>query len=137
MIRSCSSPCHWPREPPAKSALLSPPLLRLPCGFALFPGTRQRLLKLPVSGRLCLCSGFASGEFSLKRRFPCSLFSGFLGRLLRPFLRSAPLFGGPAFRDPGLSGGDDGPTSLLTSCKFGIGELGAVLFSQLFFGVYD
>src|SRR5690242_15429040 len=137
MIRSCSSPRHWPRETPAKNALLSLALLCLSCGFALFPGTRQRLLKLPVSGRLCLCSGLAGGEFSLKRRFPCSLFSGFLGCLLGRFPRAARLFGGPAFRDPGLSGGDDGSTRLLTLCKFGIGELGAVLFNHLFFGVYD
>src|ERR1051326_2183806 len=137
MIRSCSSPRHWPRETPAKNALLSLALLCLSCGFALFPGTRQRLLKLPVSGRLCLCSGFAGGEFSLKRRFACSLFSGFFGCLLGRFPRAARLFGGPAFRDPGLSGSDDCSTSLLTLCKFGIGELGAVLFDQLFFGVYD
>src|SRR5690349_16402299 len=122
-IRRCSSPSHWRRNPPAKDALPPFALLRLPCGLALLPGTRQRLLKLPLSGRLGLCSGFAGGDFSLKRRFAGCLFSGFLGCLLGRFPRHAGLFGGLAFRDAGLSGGDDSSTSLLPLCKFGVSEL--------------
>jgi hypothetical protein len=131
-----SAPSRWRRKPLAKDTLLPVALLCFPCGLALFPGGQQRLLKLPFSGRLCRCSGLAGDKFSLKRRFACCLFSGFLGCLLRGFPRSAGLFGGLAFRDAGLSGGDDSSTSLLTLCKFGISELRAILFNQLFLGVY-
>ena len=102
-----------------KPALPPLALLGLALLLALLSSVQQRLLKLPLSRRLCLSSGLSRSEFRFKRCPAGSAFSLFLGRPFFGFPRPPRLVSSLALRDADFPGPGDGLPGRLTFSEFG------------------
>src|SRR5437764_12084546 len=135
------------RRGPCGAAMvrLSAPLLSLSSGLASFPGVEERGFQLAISRRPCRSGSearcrfpsvpfFFSGKLSFERRFLGCAFCCFFGSLLGHLPRHPSFLGGPALRNPDLSGGDHGFPGRFALGKSRIVHLLTMPLQQFLFG---